>query len=97
MPLLLRTVGIRDLALGIGTVSALRSGSPDDVQRWIGAGLISDVLDVSAGLASARTTGFRGLSSALVAAPMVVLDLWVLATSRRTSLTSPPHAMDATT
>jgi hypothetical protein len=94
MPLLLRTVGIRDLALGIGTVSALRSGSPDDVQRWIRAGLISDVLDVSAGLASARTTGLRGLSSALVAAPMGILD--VLATFRRTALRSPPHATDAT-
>ena len=96
MPLLLRTVGIRDLALGIGTMSALRSGSPDDLQRWIRAGLVSDVLDVSAGLSSARTTGVRGLSSALVAAPMVVLDLWVLATFGRTSLGPPPHAMDAT-
>jgi hypothetical protein len=96
MPLLLRTVGIRDLALGIGTVRALRSGSPDDVQRWIRAGLLSDVLDVSAGLSSVRTTGLRGLSSALVAAPMVVLDLWVLATFRRTSLGSTPHAIDAT-
>ena len=71
MPLLLRTVGIRDLAVGIGTASALRSGSNEDLLRWVSAGLLSDALDVVAGVASSRTTGLRGLASALIAAPMV--------------------------
>jgi hypothetical protein len=79
MVLLMRTVGIRDLAIGFGTASALRSGSTRDLQRWVGAGLLSDVLDVGAGLSSARTTGARGVISALIAAPVVVVDLWALA------------------
>jgi hypothetical protein len=82
MTLLMRTVGIRDLALGFGTASALRSGSRSELQRWIRAGLVSDVLDVAAGLASARTTGVRGLLSSLVASPAVALDLLALAALR---------------
>jgi hypothetical protein len=79
MTLLMRTVGIRDLALGFGTASALRSGSRRDLQLWIRAGLLSDFLDVAAGLASARTTGARGVLSSLVASPVVALDLVALA------------------
>lgn len=82
MPLMMRTVGIRDLALGLGTASALRSGSTRELGRWIGAGLISDVLDVGAGLVSARTTGVRGLVSSLVASPAVALDVWAWAALR---------------
>ncbi len=78
MVLLMRTVGIRDLALGFGTAHAARARSADDLRRWIGAGLLSDVLDVAAGFASSRTTGMRGVSSALIASPMVALDLWAL-------------------
>jgi hypothetical protein len=78
MELLLRTVGIRDLALGLGTVASLRSDSVAEQRRWVGAGLVSDTLDVGAGLAAARTTGARGVLSALVALPVAVLDLWVL-------------------
>ena len=78
MVLLMRTVGIRDLALGLGAASALRSGSTRDLQRWVGAGLVSDVLDVGAGLSSARTMGVRGVVSALVAAPVVVADVCAL-------------------
>jgi hypothetical protein len=85
MTLMMRTVGIRDLALGLGTASALRSGSTSDLRRWIGAGLLSDVLDVSAGIASVRTTGARGLVSSLIASPMVALDLCALAALREAS------------
>jgi hypothetical protein len=78
MPLLLRTVGIRDLALGLGTASAVHSGSTRDLHRWLGAGLVSDALDVVAGIRSARTIGARGVVSALIAAPMVLADAWAL-------------------
>jgi hypothetical protein len=78
MQLLMRTVGIRDFALGLGTVASLRSGSTTELRRWVGAGLVSDALDVSAGLVAARTTGGRGVLSALVALPVVLLDIWVL-------------------
>jgi hypothetical protein len=79
MTLLMRTVGIRDLAIGLGTMRATRAGTRDDLARWVGAGLVSDVLDVAAGLAGARTMGTRGVFSAAVAAPMVVLDCATLA------------------
>jgi hypothetical protein len=78
MTLLMRTVGIRDLAVGLGTVLAARSGSPEDLRRWIGAGLLSDALDVVAGLAGSTTVGTRGFVSAAIAAPMVALDLAAL-------------------
>jgi hypothetical protein len=78
MTLLMRTVGIRDLALGVGTANSVRSGSTRDLRLWIGAGLLSDALDVGAGLASTRTTGARGVASALIALPMVVADVWAL-------------------
>ena len=78
MPLLLRTVGIRDLAIGVGTIAAARSLSDEDLRRWLAAGLASDVLDVAAGFAGARTTGLRSISSALIAAPMVAAGVYAL-------------------
>jgi len=83
MPLLMRTVGIRDLAIGLGTMLTAKSGSPDDLGRWIGAGLLSDALDVVAGLAGSPTMGIRGIVSAAIAAPMVALDLAALNEIRR--------------
>jgi hypothetical protein len=85
MTLMMRTIGIRDLALGFGTANALRAGSTRDLRRWIGAGLLSDVLDVGAGFASARTIGARGLVSSLIASPVVALDLCALAALREVS------------
>jgi hypothetical protein len=55
--LLLRTIGIRDLVLGAGTVSASRRGSAMDARRWTSAGLASDSLDVLASLAAVRSIG----------------------------------------
>jgi CRISPR/Cas system CMR subunit Cmr4 (Cas7 group RAMP superfamily) len=91
MTLLMRTVGIRDLAIGLGTLRTVRAGRTDDLERWIGAGLVSDALDVAAGLAAARTMGTRGVLSAAVAAPMVILDCVTLAelTRARGAVASP--------
>jgi hypothetical protein len=36
--LLMRTIGIRDLALGLGTGAAARSGDEGDIRRWLAAG-----------------------------------------------------------
>jgi len=83
MPLLLRTVGIRDLAVGIGTAVALRPSSGEAFRGWIAVGLLSDALDVAAGIAGSRTTGARALSSALMAAPMVAAGLYVVATAKQ--------------
>ena len=77
--LMTRTVGIRDLVVGIGSLAALRSGSDGDLRRWVRVGLLSDVLDALAGAFGARLVGKRGASvSALVPVPVIVADLCAL-------------------
>jgi len=66
--LLMRTIGIRDLVLGLGTVAAARSDDPRDVRRWTGTALASDSLDVAASLTSMRSIGKRDSWTAAVLA-----------------------------
>lgn len=74
-----RTVGIRDLAIGAGTIASVQAGSPDDVRRWVTAGLTSDALDLLASVASARLVGARGaLIATGVTLPVVAADIWAL-------------------
>ena len=55
--LLLRTIGIRDLVIGLGTVAATTSARGEDVRRWTTVALASDCLDVVASMASRRSIG----------------------------------------
>jgi hypothetical protein len=74
--LLMRTIGIRDLVLGAGTVAAARSGGAADVRRWTTSALASDSLDVVASLASMRSIGKRdSVGAALLALIFVGGDL----------------------
>jgi hypothetical protein len=66
--LLMRTIGIRDLVLGLGTVAAARSGDMRDVSRWTATALASDSLDAAVSLASAGSIGKRDSWSAAVLA-----------------------------
>jgi hypothetical protein len=66
--LLMRTVGVRDLVLGLGAVAAAKSGGDKDVRRWTTAALASDSLDVAVSLASFRSIGKRDSWSAAVLA-----------------------------
>lgn len=71
-----RTVGVRDLALGLGTLAAERSGSSTDLRRWVRAGLARDSLDFVAGLASATLIGRRGVAIASATVlPVIALDV----------------------
>jgi hypothetical protein len=80
MLLLARTVGIRDLVIGAGTISALRSGETRDLRRWAVVGLTSDVLDAVAGIASVRLLGRRrALVATGVTLPVIAAGLWGLA------------------
>jgi hypothetical protein len=48
-----RALGGRDLALGLGALTALRPGAqPGPAAAWMAAGALSDALDVAASLAS---------------------------------------------
>ena len=66
--LLMRTIGIRDLVLGLGTVAAARSGDDADLRRWTSAGLASDSLDVGASLVAAPSIGRVEAAGAAAAA-----------------------------
>jgi hypothetical protein len=73
--LLLRTIGIRDLVLGAGTVVAARSGD-GAAGRWTAAGLASDTLDAVVSLASRRAIGTReALGAAILSLTFVGGDL----------------------
>ena len=77
--LMTRTVGIRDLVVGLGSLSAVRSNSRDDVRRWIVVGLLSDLFDIAAAASSAPSIGKRGaLIAALVPLPVVAADIRAL-------------------
>jgi hypothetical protein len=65
---LVRTIGIRDLVVGAGTLAALRRGQSGS-RLWVQSGLVSDVADVLLALASYRQLGARGTLIA-AAAPL---------------------------
>lgn len=74
---LMRTKGIRDLAIGAGTVAASTSESDEDRRRWILTALGSDSLDGLAAFVSRSSIG--GAESLLYAATAVLLagfDRW---------------------
>ena len=57
--LLMRTIGIRDIVLGLGAVSAARSNDEAGERSWTKAALVSDLLDTAASLAAIRSIGRR--------------------------------------
>jgi hypothetical protein len=80
---MVRTIGVRDLALGLGTLAAARSSRGGDARRWIQFGLLSDALDVVIGTRSAPLLGRGGAASAaLIPAPFVAADVWILRSER---------------
>jgi hypothetical protein len=81
--LLLRTIGIRDLVLGLGMVAAARSEDAEDLHRWTTATLASDSLDVVASVASIRSIGkLNSVGAAAVALLAVSGDIWAIRTIR---------------
>jgi hypothetical protein len=70
--LLMRTIGVRDLVLGLGTVTAARAGNGRDARRWTAAGLASDSLDAMVSLVSLPAIGKRDSSSAAMLALLFV-------------------------
>ena len=90
--LLMRTIGIRDLVLGAGTIAAARRGNDEELTHWTSAGLASDSLDVLASVAARQSIG-RSESTAAAAAALVfaVGDLVVL--RRRPEVLDPSPAV----
>lgn len=89
--LLIRTIGIRDLVLGAGTVAAAQAAGDEGVRRWITFGLLSDALDVVAGAISQSLVGRKAaLTAAGVPVPFVLADLWALS-HLRSQRDAPPQ------
>ena len=63
--LIMRVAGIRDLVLGLGSLTALSSGQ--DAKRWLEAGIVADAGDATAAILG------RGEASALTVASTAVL------------------------
>src|ERR1700722_18400447 len=85
--LLMRTIGIRDLVLGLGTVAACWRGDDSDIRRWLAVTLASDALDATVSLASLRAIGTRdAVAAAALGAIFVGGDVQALraGSSRRT-------------
>jgi hypothetical protein len=77
--LLMRTIGIRDIVIGLGTLSAGHAGTEADTRRWLQTGLKSDAMDAAAGLLSRRSIGPTETAVAVGAAAVFVgLDLWTI-------------------
>ena len=73
-----RTVGIRDLVLGAGTLAA-SFGDLEDTRRWATVCLVSDVIDTASGALSARYVGPGGAAGATAASiPFVAGGVWSL-------------------
>jgi len=74
--LLMRTIGIRDLVLGLGTVVSHRLGGTGDARRWLAATTASDALDTVVSLAAGRSIGTRdSVGAAALAFVFVCGDL----------------------
>lgn len=79
--LLMRTIGIRDLVLGLGTVTAAQSADQSDEHRWAKVALASDALDTVVSLAAMRSIGRRdSMFAAGLALAFVCGDLQALRT-----------------
>ena len=67
-----RAFGVRDLALGLGTVQALDAGEP--AARWMNMGILCDVVDAGATLLAGRHVGWkRAVPTLMVAAGAAAL------------------------
>lgn len=61
-------LGAREIALGLGTLTSLRSGDPQASRAWLAAGVLSDGIDVLAvGAAVARGRLSKGTGVLVVA------------------------------
>lgn len=77
--LLIRTIGVRDLVLGAGTVAA-----PDEaVTHWGAVGLASDSIDiVVGGLSTPKLGAASGAIATLLPVPFALVGAWALRRAR---------------
>jgi hypothetical protein len=74
---LTRAMGVRDLALGVGTMRALAAGEP--ARDWTLAGGVSDLVDAGATLLAFRRLGARRAIPLIVIATVAAVASYVAA------------------
>ena len=84
--LLTRAVGIRDLAVGLGGVAALATGSPS-ARGWLAAGALCDVGDSAATAAATRLPDRTRQGIAAFAAASALVNLATAAATRQSQET----------
>ncbi|MGB8404385.1 MAG: hypothetical protein WCE30_10005 [Mycobacterium sp.] len=82
--LLMRTIGIRDMAIGLGGCVAMAKGDTEAARLWAGAGAFSDTADTVTGLFSRDLVGSRGAAIATITPlPFVLAGIFGLTRGRR--------------
>jgi hypothetical protein len=77
--LLFRSVGARDMALGLGTLAAQRNGSP--LKPWLLGATLADTVDLVATFAAGRAVPKAGKAAiALLAGGAIVQQLAIIRT-----------------
>jgi hypothetical protein len=72
-----RGVGARDVAIGVGALVALRSEVPtEDAERWIEAGIVGDLGDLAGTLLTGQPDRDRGMVLA-IAGVAAVAGAWI--------------------
>jgi hypothetical protein len=82
--ILARSLGARDLALGLGALASDR----DHVERWVLAGLVADAADLAATLATPSLPRRGRTLGALAAGAGVALGVAALGALRRSQATA---------
>ena len=75
--ILARALGVRDLALGAGTLRALEAGDP--VRSWAQLGAVCDAVDLAATVLAVRQVGLRRAIPVMVVAGSAAAVGWASA------------------
>jgi hypothetical protein len=75
--LLFRSVGARDMALGLGTLAAARNGSP--LRPWLLGATLADVVDLVATFAAGKAVPAKGKAAIAVLAGGAIVQQLALA------------------
>jgi hypothetical protein len=71
-----RGVGARDVAIGVGALVALRNEPTEDAERWIEAGIVGDLGDVAGTLLTGQHDRDRRMILA-IAGSAAVAGAWI--------------------
>jgi hypothetical protein len=84
--LLMQTIGVRDIALGLGTLRSWSGGGSSELRRWALVGTLSDGADLALGLRSKPLVGRRSAWIATLSpVPFLAAETVGLITGRSTT------------